>query len=466
MNIRTLLIFLIILIFPFSEGLPVEVSIRGNRLSVNAENEPLMDILQALADQGITVHADPEINPYVTFSFSNREIGQGLNTLLRDLNYVLIWKSIETPAGQFAILEEVHLFFPGKKEHEKTLQPGKRQLVKNPNDGSVFVKNEILLRLSREIDLKNFDKFLFENGLAVAGYNITARIIKVILPEKSDYFAILELINRYPGIEKAEANYAYPVNHPFFVTGLSTETSYPEAKGLSENAVPIAVIDSGLSQEYLSAPYVYRSFNSINPDSPLSDSLGHGTQMAMIAGGAVKPLGAGDESDALNPVIAIKGFDEEGYISNYDLMNGIDFALNNGARVMSLSWGSETKSEFLDQTFDYAASKGLIIVAAAGNEPTGNIMYPAAYDSVIGVGALDPGGKQWDKSNYGDFVTIYAPGFASFPVGYKGEPGAYAGTSISTAYLANRIAGYLSKKPDATIKEILTALSDKTENEK
>jgi hypothetical protein len=147
-------------------------------------------------------------------------------------------------------------------------------------------------------------------------------------------------------------------------------------------------------------------------------------------------------------------------------MNGIDFALNNGARVMSLSWGSETKSEFLDQTFDYAASKGLIIVAAAGNEPTGNIMYPAAYDSVIGVGALDPGGKQWDKSNYGDFVTIYAPGFASFPVGYKGEPGAYAGTSISTAYLANRIAGYLSKKPDATIKEILTALSDKTENEK
>jgi thermitase len=466
MNIRTLLIFLIILIFPFSEGLPVEVSIRGNRLSVNAENEPLRDILQALAEQGVTVHADPEINPDVTFSFSNREMGQGLNTLLRNLNYILIWKPIETPAGQYVILEEVRLFFPGKKELVKTLQPGKRQLVKNPNDGSVFVKNEILLRLSRKIDLNNFENFLFENGLAVSDYNITARILKIIMPEKSDYFAILELINRYPGIEKAEANYAYPVNHPFFVPGLSTKTSYPEAKGLSKNSAPIAVIDSGLSQEYLSAPYVYRSFNSINPDAPLSDSLGHGTQMAMIAGGAVKPLGTGDESDTLNPVIAIKGFDEEGYISNFDLMNGIEFALNNGARVMSLSWGSETKSEFLDQTFDYAASKGLIIVAAAGNEPTGNIMYPAAYDSVIGVGALDPEGKKWDKSNYGDFVTIYAPGFASFPVGYKGEPGAYAGTSISTAFLANQIAGYLSKNPDATIKEILTALTDKAENEK
>jgi hypothetical protein len=92
---------------------------------------------------------------------------QGLNTLLRDLNYVLIWKSIETPAGQFVILEEVHLFFPGKKELVKTLPPGKRRLVKNPKDGSVFVKNEILLRLSREIDLNKFSNFLFENGLAL-----------------------------------------------------------------------------------------------------------------------------------------------------------------------------------------------------------------------------------------------------------------------------------------------------------
>ena len=63
-------------------------------------------------------------------------------------------------------------------------------------------------------------------------------------------------------------------------------------------------------------------------------------------------------------------------------------------------------------------------------------------------------------------MTVYAPGFATLPVGYNGEPGTYAGTSISTAFTANLIAGYLSKNPDATIKEVLTALSDKSEDNK
>ena len=185
--------------------------------------------------------------------------------------------------------------------------------------------------------------------------------------------------------------------------------------------------------------------------------------MAMIASGAVTPMGTGDNSGSFKPVIVIKGFDEDGYISNFDLMNGIEFAMNNDARIMSLSWGSETSSGFLEESFDYAASKGMIILGAAGNEATGTEMYPAAYNSVIGVGALDPEGKKWDKSNYGDFVTVYAPGFASLPVGFNGEPGIYAGTSISTAYTANLISGYLSKNPDATTKEVLTVLSDNSE---
>ncbi|MBW1828933.1 MAG: S8 family serine peptidase, partial [Deltaproteobacteria bacterium] len=109
----------------------------------------------------------------------------------------------------------------------------------------------------------------------------------------------------------------------------------------------------------------------------------------------------------------------------------MDFALKNGARVMSLSLGAETNSKFLSSAFEYAESKGLFIVASAGNEPTGKPIYPAAYPSVIGIGALRPDGKKWGKSNYGDFVEFEAPGFAKLPVGYKGEPGIYAGTSIS-----------------------------------
>ena len=82
--------------------------------------------------------------------------------------------------------------------------------------------------------------------------------------------------------------------------------------------------------------------------------------------------------------------------------------------------------------------------------------------SPIGVGALEPGGKAWENSNYGSFVMLYAPGFATLPVGYKGDPGAYAGTSISTAFVANIIANYLSQKPEATNQEVFNALVKKS----
>ena len=319
MKKTALLLFFLAFILCGFEAFSLELHIAGDKISVQADNEPLRNILQALANQGISIRADPGINPFETVSFKNREIDQGLKIIFRDLNYTLIWKTIDTPAGQFVRLEEIHLFIPGKKDLTKILSPDTGRLDQNPNDGSVFIKNEILIRLSKEIDLTKFKKFLLKNGLVVSGYNRITGIIKIILPEKSDYFPLLALINNYPGVEKAEPNYAYPVNRPFFTPGAAGETLNYKAGSPSGKQPPIAVIDSGLSGDYLSAPYVYASFNCLDPNKPLSDSLGHGTQMAMIAGGAVKPIGTGNESGSIAPVIAIKGFDEDGYISNFNL---------------------------------------------------------------------------------------------------------------------------------------------------
>ena len=110
---------------------------------------------------------------------------------------------------------------------------------------------------------------------------------------------------------------------------------------------------------------------------------------------------------------------------------------------------------------DYAADKGLVLIAAAGNAPTGEPVYPAAYDSVIGVGALNPDGKAWEQSNHGDFVALSAPGLADLPVGYQGDPGVYAGTSIATAYVARRVAAILNQNPDADREAILKLLTEK-----
>jgi hypothetical protein len=287
-------------------------------------------------------------------------------------------------------------------------------------------------------------------------------MVKVLLPDTADIFAIAREIKSRLNLEVSQPNYAYPIQTPVhYAIGTTQADLDPGFYAPTDNSVAIAILDSGLSDSIELNKFVISSLDVINPNAPITDTLGHGTQMAFIASGIVKPYGSVSENESYIPIIPIRAFDDNGYTTDFKIMDSINFALANNAKVMSLSWGSETRSDFMEKSFAYANSKGLIIVASAGNEPTGKPVYPAAYPSVIGVGALGPHGKTWENSNYGNFVALYAPGFANLPVGHKGDPGLYAGTSISAAFVANTIASYLSENPAATLQEIRDYLNKK-----
>lgn len=435
-----------------------ELQITGDRLSLHANRVPLQTLLRRMTDLGISIRVDPKLNPDISADFEDRDMQQGLASIFKSLDHVLIWKTVEAPPGRIFRLAEIQIFEPGKKENMKPF--GRRSalsVARNPKDGSLFVKNEVLLRLKPGLRFSAFKKLLKKIGGTVLERNPLVGIYRIRVG-KNDIPALAELLTKHPGIAKAEPNYAYPISVPY-------RSPEPSAAGASaiplpDGKIPIAVLDTGLAPDSGLDDFILASLDAMNPDEPISDALGHGTQMAFIAAGVVKPQGVSSETAARNPIIPIRAFDDNGLTSNFNIMRSIDFALENGARVMSLSWSSETRSDFMEKALDYADSKGLVIVAAAGNEPTGKQVWPAAYDSVIGVGALAPDGKPWKKSNYGNFVSVSAPGFASLPVGYKGDPGYYAGTSISTAYMANSIANYLSENPKARKKDIFNALDN------
>jgi thermitase len=438
----------------------LEVRITRDKLSVRANQDPLQSILERMADIGITVRIDPRLNPKISASFEERDIKEGLDSILKSLDHVLIWEFIKGPLGPIPKLAEIHVFEPGRKDLMRPLVTRSTlPIAIDPGDGSLFVKDEILVRLRKGISLKEFEELLRQIGGIVVDSNAAVGIYKIRLPQDTDVRSIIEKIGNHPGIARAEPDYAYPISASYKSRSPApSNAAFSNTSGLVDGE-PIAVLDTGLSPESGLGPLVLSSLDSLNPDGQLSDSLGHGTQMALIASGIVTPDGAGTASDELTPLIAIRAFDDNGFTSDFHIMRSIDFAIDNGARIMSLSWGSETRSEFLEKYLEYASSRGLFIIAAAGNEPTGRPVYPAAYPSVQGIGALDPDGKPWVKSNYGDFVKLYAPGFATLPVGYKGDPGIYAGTSISTAFVANFIANYLDKNPKATTQEVLDAVS-------
>ena len=452
------ILLLALLAFVTKEAGAFNVHIAGDKLTLQAEKVPLQRIMARLAAEGIRARVDPQINPTVSASFRNLEIQKGLELILKNLDYVLLWESIEGPGGRITRLAEIQVFRPGQKDRMKPVR-AKRSLAvaRNPEDGSYYVRDEVLLRVKPGTDLEAVEAFLAKWGGRVVDSFVAPGIFRVRLPEGSDVQALVKELREKLGKESAEPNFAYPV------PGSPGDIKRPPVDPTlapGENPVPVAVIDSGLSPEARMDRYVLASLDAINPEQAISDDEGHGTQMALIAAGLVKPMGAAADSGIHAPIIPIRAFDENGFTSAFHLMQSIEFALRHGARVMSLSWGSETRSEFLGDALEAARLQGLVIVASAGNEPTGQPHYPAAYPSVIGVGALGPDGKPWEKSNSGDFVALYAPGFASMPVGYRGEAGIYAGTSISAAFAANRIASILSTNPKATREEIIKALQD------
>ena len=353
-------------------------------------------------------------------------------------------------------LSEIQVFRPGKKDVMRDLSSRVFSLAEDRKDGSFFVRDEFLLRMKSSSDV---EKLIGKVGGTISDKHEALGIYKVRLPPGSDVPAMVNKINSLPGVAQAGPDFAYPVNHPY-----RTDLSLPSAEIAQvfpkEGKVPVAVLDSGLMPGIGPDGFVIATLDAVDPAQPMSDKVGHGTQMALIASGLIKPFGATIEEGGQIPVIAVRAMDDNGFTTDYTILKGIDYAMEQGARVISLSWGSAKKSDFLEKILEYAMSKGMILVASVGNESTGTPVYPAAYPSVIGVGALYPNGKTWEKSNYGSFVDLYAPGFAALPVGYKGDPGIYGGTSISAAFVANRIADYLSKYPESSIQQIKAAVSN------
>jgi predicted aspartyl protease len=97
-----------------------QIEIRNNKLSVQAKDVPLQTLLKQLAaEYGITLRMDPAINPLVTASFSDRDLKDGLKSILKPYNYVLIWRPATGDPGRSSDaayrLDEIHVFRPGEK---------------------------------------------------------------------------------------------------------------------------------------------------------------------------------------------------------------------------------------------------------------------------------------------------------------------------------------------------------------
>ncbi len=189
--------------------------------------------------------------------------------------------------------------------------------------------------------------------------------------------------------------------------------------------VAIAVVDTGIAYEdfgvYRRAPdWGNRAFlqghDFVNGDDHANDDDNHGTHVASTIGEATDN-GEGVAGLAFDcALMPVKVLDSNGLGFLSDVAAGIDYAINftqNGThpvKVINMSLGSNAPSETLRRAVERAEAAGVVVVAASGNDGESRVDYPAAFPTVIGVGAVDQRRIKTPYSNWGPELDLVAPG--------------------------------------------------------
>ncbi|MBB5040400.1 S8 family peptidase [Prosthecobacter dejongeii] len=200
----------------------------------------------------------------------------------------------------------------------------------------------------------------------------------------------------------------------------------------------VAVLDTGVTQH----PSLQDS--RVTHIDLVKDGLepnGHGTAMAsLIAGTDARDGGVAPASDLLDIRVA----DTRGESNTALVAEGIMRAVDEGARLINISLGTTGDSDVLRRAVEYALANDVIVVAAAGNEQQTSLAYPAGYEGVISVAAVDANGNQAYFSNSGETLTISAPGVGIVSAYSGNRMVVSSGTSQATALTSGVISALLS----------------------
>jgi serine protease len=189
---------------------------------------------------------------------------------------------------------------------------------------------------------------------------------------------------------------------------LEIETAWTYSTG---EGTTVAVIDSGVSWEGSDRPlHLIAGWDYVDDDADPSDENGHGTHVAgTIAQATDNGIGVvGVAPDA--SILVYRVLDRWGSGSVYWTAKAVIAATDQGADVINLSLGSAWASETERVAIDYAAARGVVVVAATGNDGGNRVNYPGAYDGTVAVGAIGADLSVASYSNGGSQIDVVAPG--------------------------------------------------------
>lgn len=219
--------------------------------------------------------------------------------------------------------------------------------------------------------------------------------------------------------------------------------------------VPIAILDSGADPDHedLKDRILY-GYNAFKDDGEFYDEHGHGTHVAGITAATTNNITGIAGVSWANPLLPVKVLNENAEGTAFEVANGIRWATDNGAKVINMSLGDTFNSRIMYDAIRYAYKNDVVLIAAAGNDNVSTPMYPAAYEEVIAVSAVDNQRHKAIFSNYGSHIDVTAPG-EHIPSTFLDN--AYvmmSGTSMAAPHVAGLAGLIRSINPELTNGEV------------
>lgn len=292
-----------------------------------------------------------------------------------------------------------------------------------------------------------------------------ARIFRFGIPDDRSVDAVLTQLAGTPNVELAVENTYYRLQGEAG-GGASYAQQYalpkmriPDTQRLVKgDGITVAVIDSRVDFNHPAL----RDANMVSLDTlkqGTAEPHEHGTAIAGIIAAGGNMIGIAPNAR----IVAVRAFapeklGEAPVTTVYALVEAIDKAFVEGARIFNMSFAGAENALFIEM-IDDAYERGAVFVAAAGNEgPDAPPAYPAAHDKVIAITATDESDNVFDGANRGGYVMAAAPGVEIFaPVAGDGFD-FLSGTSFAAAHVTGIIALLMERNPDITAEDVRRVL--------
>jgi len=412
-----------------------------NLVSADIHSEALWPLLEDIAHQtGWHIFVEPGASHNSATKFKNLPPGEALPKLLGTLNYAFV---PQTNGPQ-----ELYVF-------TTRMQNATKRVAAAPAKAAVLrhVPNQLMVKLKPGA---NIDALAKEYGAKVAARNDKLGIYLLQFGDAASTDAALGQLKTSSDVASVEYNSILDAPpSPQVVAGASAPnpslTLNPPG---SSGHVIVGLIDTPIQSLGDQLDQFILKQISVTGDTvtPSSDPT-HATAMAPTILNGIAAQGGSTSAQ----ILPVDVYGNSATATTWNVALGGQAAVDGGATILNLSLGGTSDSSILADVLQQAESKGIIVFAAAGNQPVTTPTYPAADPGVIAVAATQ-NGKLAPYSNYGSFVSIALPGTSAFNV--DNQTWVVQGTSPATAF-ASGIAAGSKTATSMTWAQILAAMQAK-----